>query len=346
MARSDPAEILSAFDVCAVQELCEDLAPLEHVMRLLDPAYEFIITDVTEGPGGNKERLGFIYDSKKVDFKGVAGEIVLPNRDLVVDGERLRQFARTPFSCVFQASWFRFTFSTVHIYCGAPGEKSSKYKRRVQEILRVAKFLSKRADRSSDSQILVGDFNIEDYEAKTFDALADQGFEMHRNKQGSNADQTKFYDQISFKAQEGRIQFAEPQGEIGDHGTFNLFERLYNREAFEQHRPAVEASIQRRLKRLAADIRRFERSRDRAKTKTTVQRRQADIAKARTKIDTWEARLADEDELFDCYWEWRTFQLSDHLPLWVNLRIDFADAYLDRIQRQSRERTAGTLLPN
>ena len=28
---------------------------------------------------------------------------------------------------------------------------------------------------------------------------------------------------------------------------------------------------------------------------------------------------------------WRTFQLSDHLPLWVDLRADFADDYLDAL---------------
>ena len=26
--------------------------------------------------------------------------------------------------------------------------------------------------------------------------------------------------------------------------------------------------------------------------------------------------------------KWRTFQMSDHLPLWVELKIDFSDEYL------------------
>jgi len=29
------------------------------------------------------------------------------------------------------------------------------------------------------------------------------------------------------------------------------------------------------------------------------------------------------------YTEWRTFQMSDHLPLWVELKIDFSNEYLN-----------------
>ena len=31
---------------------------------------------------------------------------------------------------------------------------------------------------------------------------------------------------------------------------------------------------------------------------------------------------------------WRTFQMSDHLPLWVELKVDFSDAYLKRLLKQ------------
>jgi exonuclease III len=30
---------------------------------------------------------------------------------------------------------------------------------------------------------------------------------------------------------------------------------------------------------------------------------------------------------------WRTFQISDHLPLWVELKIDFSDQYLEKNKR-------------
>jgi len=30
---------------------------------------------------------------------------------------------------------------------------------------------------------------------------------------------------------------------------------------------------------------------------------------------------------------WRTFQMSDHLPMWVQLKIDFSDQYLHKLQQ-------------
>ena len=68
------AEIISRFDVIAVQEICEDLDPLDRVMRILGPEYDYIVTDPTEGRAGNDERLGFVFDKNKVWFKGTLTE--------------------------------------------------------------------------------------------------------------------------------------------------------------------------------------------------------------------------------------------------------------------------------
>ncbi|MDH3494535.1 MAG: endonuclease, partial [Acidobacteriota bacterium] len=93
------AEIISRFDVIAVQEVCEDVSPLDRVIGLLGRQYDYILTDVTHSSlGGNKERLGFIYDRDKVRFRGIAGEIVLPEKMLISETtDKKRQFARTPF---------------------------------------------------------------------------------------------------------------------------------------------------------------------------------------------------------------------------------------------------------
>jgi hypothetical protein len=32
---------------------------------------------------------------------------------------------------------------------------------------------------------------------------------------------------------------------------------------------------------------------------------------------------------------WRTFQMSDHLPLWVELKIDFSNQYLEKIRKEN-----------
>jgi hypothetical protein len=31
--------------------------------------------------------------------------------------------------------------------------------------------------------------------------------------------------------------------------------------------------------------------------------------------------------------KWRTWQISDHMPMWIELRTDFSDAYLKSLQQ-------------
>jgi hypothetical protein len=98
------AEIIAAFDLVAVQEVNRELSALERLMHLLGPDWRYIVTDTTEGTGGNEERIAFVYDGRKVRFRNVAGEIVLPQGQKIVargnpdeDADEL-QFARTPFT--------------------------------------------------------------------------------------------------------------------------------------------------------------------------------------------------------------------------------------------------------
>ena len=75
------AEIISHFDLVAVQEVREDLTALRRVMRILGSSnWNYIATDVTEGASGNSERMVFVYNRNKVRFKNVAGEITLEKK--------------------------------------------------------------------------------------------------------------------------------------------------------------------------------------------------------------------------------------------------------------------------
>ena len=89
-ARSDEAkayiaEILSHFDLIALQEIRRDLGPLDDVKRLLGPNWDYITTDVTEGTSGNDERMAFLFNRDKVLFRHVAGELTLPDGQKVTD---------------------------------------------------------------------------------------------------------------------------------------------------------------------------------------------------------------------------------------------------------------------
>jgi len=308
------AEILSRFDIVAVQEICADLAPLDRLMRLLGNQYDYILTDVTHsGLGGNKERLGFIYDRNKVKFKGVAGEIVLPDKMLISEvADKKRQFSRTPFGAEFQSGWFKFLFSTVHIYYGKASKTSPEYARRVEEIEAVAKYLAKEAKASDSNQILVGDFNIMKRGSAGFNALAQNGFTMVQNRKGSNRDQTKFYDQISFRSRRNELVQMEP--DLEDR-VFQFFDSVFRSEDFSTYKPIIKKRLKAKLKKANEDLA--------AATSKTKKK------KAERQIDSLTAAEASEASLEEYYDEWRTFQMSDHLPLWVELEIDFSDKYLE-----------------
>jgi hypothetical protein len=52
-------------------------------------------------------------------------------------------------------------------------------------------------------------------------------------------------------------------------------------------------------------------------------------------MDEFKAILASETEQKDYYKkEWRTFQLSDHLPMWTELKINFSLSYLEKIKNE------------
>lgn len=310
------AEIISRFDVIAIQEVCVDLYPLDKLLRILSSSYDYIMTDVTHSSlGGNSERLGFIYNKKKVKFTGIAGEIVLPDKLLINDGKKNRQFSRTPFGVSFQAGWFKFQFSTVHIYFGSNQGNTPQYERRVKEIDTVARYLAKEAKNADANHILVGDFNIKAKGSDGYNALEKRGFKVVSNRKGSNKDQTKFYDQISFLSRKNELELLEPKR---DDRVFQFFDSIFRDEDYETYKPIM-------LKRIDEKIREAQNSLDNATSKT-----------AKKKFTNQLAGLNEvknsEEELQKYYHNWKTFQASDHLPLWVEIKIDFSDEYLNYLE--------------
>lgn len=227
------AEIISHFDLVAVQEVRSDLSALDRIIGLLGGWWKYVVTDVTEGTLGNGERMAFVYDSRKVAFGGLAGEIVLPAEK--VDTEVL-QFARTPFVCGFKAGWARIDLCTVHIYYGKGVALDS---RRLEEIRKLAKFLAKRAKvpaqpagatspptGAPDNLILLGDFNVFAAGDATLKAITDAGFSIPKvltDRKGSNIAKDKYYDQIAIWR--GRRFDATDRG-----GVLDYYEAVYRAE--------------------------------------------------------------------------------------------------------------------
>jgi exonuclease III len=277
------AEIISRFDLVAVQEVSKDLGGLKQVLEILGKSWDYIVTDSTEGSAGGNERMAFLYDKRKISFKNLAGEIVLPEKGLV--GKQL-QFARTPYCVAFQAGWFMFNLTTVHIYYGK--ETGVEYQRRVEEIDLLSKFLYKRSREEKVNYILLGDFNIVDPQDDTMKALEGNKFFIPDaiKTKPSDVGGTKHYDQIAFRLKE-RDDMEVFSKKDQKAGAFNFFNYLFTPAELEIYRHFFDP----------------------------------DITKDKT-----------EDKIMMYYLsKWRTFQLSDHLPLWVELKIDFSDQYLKGI---------------
>lgn len=276
------AEIISGFDLIALQEVNEDLTALQKIMRILGPEWDYIATDQTAGVSGNNERMAYVYDKRKVHFEKIAGEIVLPDSRLVGGN---RQFARTPFLVAFQSGWLRFMICTVHIYYGA--DSGDRLARRIAEIEALVEMLSRRADDEAANYIVLGDFNIVSPEHQTMAALQRRGFTVAEalSRLPSNIQQNKHYDQIAFKPREGQLQYS------GRAGVFNLYDTLFKRDDFAYY---------------------AERMGKRAELAVGPDGKPA----------LSQANLSYYEDV------WRTFQVSDHLPMWVELNINFADAYL------------------
>ena len=88
------SEIISHFDLVAVQEVREDLKALKTVKNFLGEWWKFIATDVSEGKPGNRERLAYLYDTRKVKFGNIAGEVVIKPIEKKVAGGR--KISRSP----------------------------------------------------------------------------------------------------------------------------------------------------------------------------------------------------------------------------------------------------------
>ncbi len=266
------AEIVSHFDLVAVQEVREDLRALDRLQRLLGSWWKRIVTDVTIGTRGNSERLAFLYDSRKIAFTGLAGEIVLPgNKNPVL------QFARTPFVCGFKAGWATMSLCTVHIYYGkdTPDDPA-----RVREIQELATLLAARGKANPklisepENMILLGDFNIFSRQDVTFHALVKAGFEIPKALQdvpGSNVAKNKHYDQIAVMQRPGRF------GLTGRGGVFDFYEYVFRKDQEQEY----------------------------------------------------QALMAETGGSKAGFAQWRTYQMSDHLPMWCELQIDFSKNYLD-----------------
>ncbi len=288
------AEILSAFDLIAVQEVRDDLTALDKVMKILGDNWDYMFSDVTEGSQGNKERTAFIYDIRKVNPAGLVGEIVFPpnerrikdsNNNNITVYEPVLQSARTPFLVGFTAGWADFVLTTVHMIWG---NDTANDPQRVKEIDTIASILKEKSTKAyewSRNFVLLGDFNIFSSNDDTFKALTKNGFDVPTELIGtkSNANRDREYDQIAFHDRVNKFETT------GNAGVFDYYDTIYTLADETIYIP--------------------------------------DMGPAYNTTSDGKPRQ-DKTAYYKTYW--RTYQMSDHLPKWIELKIDFSEAFLKK----------------
>ena len=264
------AEIIDHFEICAVQEIKEDLRPLRRLMTLLGPNWDYFVTDVTEGGPGNRERQAFLYNTNKVRFRNLVGEVVLP-RDQLLNGA---QIARTPFFASFQAGWFRFTLMSVHILFG--GSSAADKAARAAELGVLAQKAVERGAKEDEVYVLIGDMNIEARDDAIMARLTDHGLTVPYFGP-TNLGGTKYYDQIAFTGENVKTHLVQS-------GSFDWRGAVYRPEDKAHYRPIAETARG--------------------------------------------APYSNWDASYEAHFA--SFEMSDHLPIWVEIRTDYSDDYLAR----------------
>ena len=145
-------------------------------------------------PGGNRERIAYVYDKRAVTFTGFAATATPPRTKKGSEYQPDRSWWRPPYAASFQAGNFDFVVIETHIRWG------DSRKARLEEIGLFAEWVTaKRKEPTAvDKDILVMGASMS--RTKRFKALTSYGLKLPEalagRDLGSNLERNKRYDQI------------------------------------------------------------------------------------------------------------------------------------------------------
>ncbi len=283
------AEIINAFDIVAIQEVNSDLSDFKKILRLLGTHWKHTLSDVTEGNSGNDERFGFIYDSRRVAHSGLSGEIVI-SPELIEENAIIDQLKRTPTFTGFESGWRKFSIVSVHLH---PGEGSDNEAIRKEEVRLLTEILKEKLDSSAfenRNMIILGDTNLYDDDDDIVKLITDTGFVESEGLIGkfTNTSLNQIYDRI-FLNVDDYFKIATDENEIEKGGVFNLFDHVY------MDSPDEIAKYHELM---------------------LIHKENPDTLTDDTKFRSY----------FNRYW--KRNQVSDHLPIWLELQTESSDEFL------------------
>lgn len=196
------AEILRRFDVIAIQEVKSNIRALRDTLKILGSEWSMILTDVNQGDAGNGERMAYLFDTRRVNLSGLAGELVVPDewRNGVSKNVMQEQFVRSPYAVSFRSKHQTFILITLHVLYG---KKSTD---RINELKGIAQWLSswaKDINAYHQNLIILGDFNIEARGDLLDQTFLSEGLYIPEGLQSKEVSRsifndTKYYDQIAW----------------------------------------------------------------------------------------------------------------------------------------------------
>jgi endonuclease/exonuclease/phosphatase family metal-dependent hydrolase len=198
------AEVISWFDLVAVQEVNDDLRGIHAIHDHLPSRYDLLFSDAS----GNRERQAFLYDSRKVKRLREVGRVAIPPSQLPRIAREgvatpFAGFDRGPYLASFEAGAFRFALLNVHLFFGS--DAPADLDRRTLETFAVA-WWAGRTHRDAHSYVPevvpLGDFNLPRAVPgdRIFDALVSLGLEtpQHSSQIASAIASDNQFDQIAF----------------------------------------------------------------------------------------------------------------------------------------------------
>ena len=245
------AQMISYFDVVAVQEVGGDISSLDKLMSILGENWAVSYSGISPQllP---RQRFAFIYDSRKVE-KGQFSSTA------VMIGES--QLLRPPYLAEFKIGERSVILCNIHIVWGKkPAERREEVERLSEHLVQQIKV----GGIDSNNLILLGDFQSESSNSEQIQVIREAGFlvDEHLSALNTNYRQTHPYDQIALYSDTGEMR-------VGRYGVIDFFKSVFRSDQQDEY--------------------------------------YADMG-SRGKYDA-------------TYDTWRTFQMSDHLPKWVEVRF-------------------------
>ncbi len=284
------AEIINAFDIVGIQEINSNITQFKKLLKLLGSHWKYTLSDVTEGDSGNDERFGFIYDSRRVTHSGLAGELVIPP-DMITDNPIIEQLKRTPTFTGFESGWRKFSIVSVHLH---PGDDSDDKKLRKEEVTLLLNLLEEKlkdAPYEDRNLIILGDTNLYKDDTDIVDLFTDKGFFESDGLTGkfTNTSLNQIYDRIFLNVHK-YFKIGQDLNGNESGGVFNLFNYVY--------------------KDTPSDIAKYH-----------------DLMKEHKHDNSNLTSEAAFKSYFNSHW--KRNQMSDHLPVWLEIEIDSSPSFLN-----------------